>query len=592
MPDIVNNKPASESPFLTTDWRHILNRQAYGADFAHKQTDESVVEQLLAGQMHLSPHPVWEMPEQIRWTEDPFRQRNWRFQLHTLRWLEPIRRVSLRRNNEKLAETWWRYVESWIDANPPANPASRWAWVDMADGLRGIVLAQGLAIISDARRQEKLLVSLRSHLDWLLDPDNYAQGNHAMHQNSGAWVLSLLIGSPPEKRTVLDRISVHLANAFDADGVNEEGSLAYQLLNRRWWLEMRHRLEIENVALPEEFERIEKLPIFLAHATRPDGRLEQLGDTDVASAEGISNHATEYATTNGQKGAPPQELHRTFSRGWIFGRDTWGEDSETTFANATFYSIRFGPQNAIHGHEDGGSVTFYAGGSPLLVDGGRYNYSSDPLRKYFVGRRSHNSVVVLDREVDRSARVELITETHTAEGSVYEFSDTSYESVQITRRVAFGAQSGWLIVVDEVNSEAKVTAEQGWNFLPDVVNLTEQFGYSIHGPSGTYHLRSSGKTPTARVTKGATQPVEGWISLGWQQAVPCSRVAFIKAGHQFRFVSALIPQSESDDEAIVFQELRGQKYLVSGRHGLEVFDIRTGTTRTAPKYLKEVWVNR
>lgn len=578
-----DREPVRNVGTLHSEWRQILNRQARGADFISRASDEKEVEALMRGQLTLRPHPTWDMPNSLAWNEDPFKQRNWRFQLHTLRWLEPLRRVAVSHGDRDLANVWWDFAESWITSNPPEKPATKWAWVDMADGLRSIVFSLGLEIV-EGQRRDALVSALRVHLNWLLAPENYGHGNHAMHQNSGAWVLALLVGTETERDFVLSRITDHLRIAFDTDGVNEEGSLAYQLLNRRWWLEMKERLAVEDVELPEDFKRLENMPTFLAHATRPDGELEQLGDTDSASAKGVQAKPTLYATSEGKLGQPPIDLHATYPSGWIFGRDSWGTEEGTKFQDATYYSVRYGAQNAIHGHEDGGSLTFYSHGVPIIVDGGRYNYSSDPYRKYFVGRRSHNSVQVPGLTSNRSAEVRLVDQKHSENLSIYHLSDPSYPGVAIERTIVFAPRSKWVIVLDSVKSDSRITAEQAWRTPLEAKELIERSGIFLETPLGGYALKWAGREPSVRIASGEADPVEGWISTGWQTKKPCNAIFLGKTGKSFQFNSALLPvQGYSEAATSVFKELPHGRFLISGRSGYELVDINAATLTAAPR---------
>src|SRR6187551_279321 len=48
---------------------------------------------LLANRYTFSPHPTVTLPADLKWSEDPLKDSNWRFQLHTLRFTQDLLRA-------------------------------------------------------------------------------------------------------------------------------------------------------------------------------------------------------------------------------------------------------------------------------------------------------------------------------------------------------------------------------------------------------------------------------------------------------------------------------------------------------------------
>lgn len=143
-------------------------RQVIGTNFQDKPEDSRLVADLLNGSLRMSPHKAWTLPRNPTWTEDPFDDFNWQFQFHMLRWLDPLRREGLKGNGEAGA-MWEHYARSWIAANPPGESTSKWAWIDMTDGIRAQELCFGLPLVGE---QPWLIDSLRQHGAWLADPEH------------------------------------------------------------------------------------------------------------------------------------------------------------------------------------------------------------------------------------------------------------------------------------------------------------------------------------------------------------------------------------------------------------------------------------
>ncbi len=49
--------------------------------------------QIRRGRLKLGPFPIFRLPSNPTWRENPFRDVNWAFRYHTLRWVVPLIRT-------------------------------------------------------------------------------------------------------------------------------------------------------------------------------------------------------------------------------------------------------------------------------------------------------------------------------------------------------------------------------------------------------------------------------------------------------------------------------------------------------------------
>ncbi len=166
------------------------------------------------------------------------------------------------------------------------------------------------------------------------------------------------------------------------------------------------------------------MPMFLALATQPDGKLVQIGDTYVISPRDRAGTPLQYAYTRGQAGTPPAERIGVCTAGYIFGRSGWG--TAKTFGDQTFYSLRFGPGQQIHGHDDHMGLTYYARGRNLIVDAGHYGYADTAYRFYLLSPEAASTLVMPGVPFDPSAPTALIAQRVGASAQFYEFTDTAF----------------------------------------------------------------------------------------------------------------------------------------------------------------------
>ncbi|MEO6472379.1 MAG: heparinase II/III family protein, partial [Aeromicrobium sp.] len=365
--------------------------QCFGSYYDTQSNDESVAAALMAGKLTLPTFGTWNLPAHPKWTEDPFKNRNWVQQFQTLRWLDPLRREGQRLNDQAMLNRYTGLIREWLSANPYGSSKSDLAWYDMVVGSRSLELVCAKAVAGTATW---LSTAMTKHAKVLSDPDEYATvGNHALYQDIGLLALGCTTSTPAWSDLAVTRSSKLLEKSVDDQGVTDEGSTNYQLLNYIRYSEMKRHVELCGLTPQGPFERIPLMTDFLSQATQPNGRMVAFGDTNaITDAKPIPGTVAEYAATQGASGPVPTSLFTVYKRGYAFSRTGWF-DTQSADEQAQA-AIRFGPalKLAIHGHEDAGAVSYYAMGSQLLWTPG-YNLggASDP-RRYVKSNEAQNVI--------------------------------------------------------------------------------------------------------------------------------------------------------------------------------------------------------
>lgn len=510
-------------------------RQALGYHFIERQGDEKRVAEILEGRLTLPPHAEFSLPDDPTWTENPLNDNNWQFQFHMLRWLDPLRRAALK-GHRPAEQAWAQYARSWIESNPPGRSKSRWAWADMADGIRAMELCHGLKIVG---QHDWLIASLEQHRQWLADPRHIKRGNHGLHQVVGLFVVSAVLETPETLNLAVSWIGDRIREAWDEEGVNEEGALAYHHLNYNWWQETLQRLDLESVPRPKGSERLDLAPIELAHATTPLGRLSRVGDTNDGGIGGINHPNARYAATRGREGTPPTSNTAIYKKGYAYIRSGWG--AERPFTEETFISVLFGAQNKIHGHADGGSLTYCSRGVQWLDDGGRYYYGNDATQAYMTSRASHSSIYIPNRVVSKNVDVEAVSSTRSDSHTDLIIEDPSYDGVRIRRRLIYLQHWDLTLVLDHLKSDDPLDVEQRWHCGRGVTAKTLSFGFSLSSKNKSKHCHVVSLTKGHRmdVRAGQLKPTVGWISTGWRESAPIDTVTVHDSGSNVSFGSLL-----------------------------------------------------
>lgn len=559
-------------------------RQDFTTSFNPKE-----VADLLEGRLRMSPHPEWELPAEPTWKEDPFKDRNWCFQFHMLRWLEPLRRAAAK-GDDAAYEMWLRWVRDWVEKNPPASPRSSWAWVDMSDGIRGQHLCLAAPLVAERSPEllEWLEAAIRTHAEHLADPSNMGNANHALHQQESLFVCGRVLGEGRLWQLALERMGALLREQYDEQGVNAEGAIAYHHNNYLWWERTLRRMDVEQIPRPDGADRHLHAPEEIAHATRPDGTYVTIGDTDHMTPTVLGTPLTDYTATLGQEGEAPVDAVRVYDAGYVFARSGWG-DEQRPYTDHTFYSLRFGPSRRVHGHPDGTSVTYSASRTNWVVDPGKFDYSSSVPRKHVTSRAAHSVLSFDGRKPQKDAQVTLVRREITALHHDFVLEDDSFARIALSRRVVYSVAGEYLVVIDHATSPRVMNAQQRWQLGPDVTARHRVAG-GVDLTAGEQHAALWFCEPEVevRTVRGQEDPFDGWVATGWKKKAPAAAVTAHASGKELRFVTVLAAGrgehptvrllSEPGDQVIALEVATGAvtEQIVIGAESVEFPEAACG----------------
>lgn len=565
----------------------VVRRQTFGGMFRRNSRDRALADEILSGRLPIPPHPVWDFGNHVDWTANPFGQRNWQAQLQMLRWLEPLRRAALD-GDQSARKFWLDACKSWISENPPSDPKLRdadgnflsYAWADMVDGIRALVLTFGLPL-AEPGEDRWLVDSIHEHGSWLADPKHLGHSNHALHQHQALFVIGSAFGNTEWVELAIQRLTKLFEESYDEEGVNLEGAIGYHKNNLVWWEEAFKRLDVESVPRPASAQRLNLAYLELAHATKPDGTFELIGDTEATTPGALSSPELDYVKSEGATGQPPAELTKIYRRGYVFGRSGWG-DHERDFKKETFYSLSYGKANRVHGHQDGASLTLHSNGQPWLVDAGKYAYKKDAMRDYCLSRLGHNVVEIEGKAYDPKTEVSLIRSFTSDEADDFTFADSGYKGVELKRRVVYCRGGDFFVVVDNVFSADEVSARQRWHVDADTAIEDIPGGVRLDRDGKSSFLLWKGNLPAISTVKGSEEPFDGWMARKWMEKLASPVVSATQTGKRFRFITIIAAPQSGDFSVKKLDATAGRMALsvLSGRYqfNLAIEDDRVSVT--------------
>lgn len=559
--------------------------QCTGQGYEAAGDDVSRAEGLMAGRVTLANFDTWEMPDDLSWTEDPYSDGNWVFQLNSLHWADPLRRVGLATHNQAMVDRYEAIIHDWVVDNPVDAPRSRFSWYDMADGFRAIALVcLAAALPSDP---QWLVDAIDTHAEMLSDPDRFASNsNHGLYQNLGLLALGCSRGVAAWRDLAVGRATAMLEYAVDEQGVTNEGSVEYQVSNYIWYRQLAEQLRRCGIPRIQRLDRVDLMPDFLAQATQPDGNLVAWGDSS-ALDRGVSIPGTgaEYAMTEGRSGPRPDRTFAVYPRGYAFSRSGWFDTQSA--ARQSLASIRFGApkSTAVHGHEDSGALGYFAYGHQVLWQPGLWGGSGGPERRYVLSNQAHNTIDIAGAAYDPTVPTPLVAATTTPAADVVTVDSTALQYASWRRTMVHVKGPELMVVDDRVNQLANRTVLQRWHLGSDRRVTASSCGRAdTAGPGSNATFLWIGGCPRLSLAVGQTSPLLGWRSPHVNEFVPAPTLIARTSGLQARMTTIIVPRPSGvrpSEVEVLWSRLDQKGGAADVRVGRRVHRVTFTSTRSS-----------
>lgn len=493
-------------------------RQAsLGNNYKRNSKTKERLEELKNGTITLPPHRSW-TGVYTNWTADPLNDLNWRFQFHTLRWINPYLWDALDGNEDSQVE-WKRIAKSWAEANtPPERAKDKYAWMDMTDGNRAIQLSIGAPLV---RREDQWYIDLLvQHRNWLLDDSRIVPGNHGLHQNLGLFVVSAVLRDKIGIERAIERLGAQILDAFEEDGLNEEGSVAYHQTNVDWWLQAQQRLKLEGYSLPAEAtSRLDRAGQTMGFLLLPDGTMPQIGDGGRGRGRRGLHPFLDQVAAGKIHDAKNLPTFKHYKYGFTIFRSGWGE--RRPLAQESHTIVRHGADLRRHSHNDRGSLHIYTAGRRWITDGGFHSYQQrNHDRNYTKSRLAHSLVDLPNQKHDKTAEVPAEIIEHTGPIQSVQILDNNFETASWRRRVVYLSQINTWVVWDRVSAAAPEEIRQQWLIDVDITAESRSKDTVIlNDGNERLYMYWLGDVPDLDIVSGDTKSSSkrGLIGIGWKK---------------------------------------------------------------------------
>ena len=462
------------------------------------------------------------------WDADPYGDRNWRFNLHTLRIVDPALAAGDFDYAREVFLDWKRWHENcWWSWPLCFERAADFSWNDMATGIRASRLAYLLR--ARGRHDERLIELAEQHATILKDADFLASSNHALFQLHGLAALCLdheLPACAGVDAFIREQIAVVLRDQFAESGMHRENSPGYHFFVAGALEAVAPLLDVFSPDLPMVIERAENVSPWLVH---PDGTTVLLGDSTATGRVDLPfpDGNPDCADVRSYGERPDCYLVKHFSDvGYLVVRSDWAIPAK--YASMLF--VRSGFFERSHRHADDFSFEWFERGHKILSDSGHGGYNRDKWDEYFDGTRAHNTIEVDDENFSirpQDAYGNAVKVLKRTRDSVRIVMEVVHSSLGVEHRREIDYRPGeQLTVIDTLRSDRPgLRRYVQWHHFPKAFELTGGEG-TFRADAGALVVEvavssTCGEGTTYQLVKGQVGPwIQGWASLANRERHP------------------------------------------------------------------------
>ncbi len=205
-----------------------------------------------------------------------------------------------------------------------------------------------------------------------------------------------------------------------------------------------------------------------------------------------------------------------------------------------------------HYHPDSNQVLMYAYGSPLLVDSGRYSYSStNSVYNTLRTAASHNTIEadgLTMKKHSEAAKANALTYKNT--NDTFDFftsTQNGYSGVEHTRNVLF-LRSGFSVVTDYVTGSSSRAYRQNWHFMPSS-------GATVEKNVAKTSFYNSPNITIASASASSSAIKSGYHSADYGLIAESDYASFEKSGSTVKFDSVLYPDRAGVHTTVTAEDL-------------------------------------
>ncbi len=297
--------------------------------------------------------------------------------------------------------------------------------------------------------------------------------------------------------------------------------------------------DINNRPLDKTFtEKLRYATRFALESLYPDGYDTNIGDSNYKDRMSVFADLADYykndsilnAFVNGTDENDPEYYSSIYhDSNTMLMRNSWNPE------DAVYLQLNNNPFDG-HAHPDSNGIVMYAYGKPLLVDSGRYSYSSfNSIYNDLRYASAHNTIEAVGQSMASHANAAKPLE-YAVTNDVFDFATTSqtgYSGTTHTRNVLF-VKNGYSIVTDFVTGSTSREYRQNWHFMPSS-------NAQMNGNTATTNFYNEANIVIANANSTTALIRDGYHSADYGLVAGSKYASYGKTGSEVKFDTLLCP---------------------------------------------------
>jgi hypothetical protein len=516
--------------------------------------------------------PVFVIPDDPTWAEDPNNSRTWQLYYNSLGWLYAAEEAYKEGRFPGFVAYAKSIILDFMNDNPdPSDPVTGMTWNDAANAFRLANISYfyenyfrdgnsngtsaNFTAAEKALFEQGLQTIVDHDLDILSQADKWGDSNHRFFHAMALATYATVFGNAEGTPFFDSNAQAHLSQALTAidgvfasiinlnEGVTREQSFMYDRLDLGVVLEAEHAISDHGFSLARDYGTVlDRMVEFdlLSRLPGPHGSeyFSPIGDAyynsnsgqsyvDQAIAEGHVTPHSLWILSKGTQGVRPPDLSDYSAAGYVIIRPeyAWENPRDTRVLMDVTQSVdHFG-----HGHFDNTNVLLSAYGKEILVDsGGPYSYDKKPemglsgpfKEMYLRTSPAHNVLVIDGKSFDADTVVNSVVDDKAFSFVSAEHAGNS--GVEVTRDLLV-LKGGPTLILDIASNPGTAIHhyDVNWHFDPSATGVDAAANGEFQ--VGSVYVDTAfvtGGTATYQVIKGrlGSDP-QGWVSPALYTAV-------------------------------------------------------------------------
>lgn len=498
----------------------------------------------------------------INWQMWPVKDNEVRWQLHRVKWWQPMALVYHATGDERYAKEWVYQYSDWARKNPLGLSADndRFVWrpLEVSDRVQSLPPTFDLFVNSPAFTPAFLMEFLKSYhqqADYL--PANYAEkGNHRLFEAQRVLFAGVSFpefkDSPKWRESGIEVLNTEIKKQVYPDGMQFELSPIYHVAAIDIFLKAYR--SAQRVNLEKEFPKsyvqtVESMIMAVISISLPDYNTPMFGDSWLTekdfrmkqfatwSTVFPANQAIQYFATDGKQGKAPDFLsHALSNAGFYTFRTGWDK-------NATVMVLKASPPGEFHAQPDNGTFELFIKGRNFTPDAGVFVYSGDEAimkqRNWYRQTRIHSTLTLDNQNMVITKARQNKWET-SANLDILTYTNPSYPELEHQRSVLF-INKKYFLVIDKATGKATGTLGVHWQLKEDskaVFDKVKNRVYTTYGDGNNLLIQS------LNADKISLKEEEGKVSYFYNKELLRPAFAFEKPKNDAasqQFVSIVYP---------------------------------------------------